>query len=118
MVRGNLFHDAVPPVDGERIETLLEHRQLVIERIVSSARVQPAEYVQAQDEWVVILQGSAVLDIDGRETRMMTGDHVFLPAGTPHTVVATSEGTIWLAVHLHPDAPSPARLRSPTQEAT
>ena len=27
------------------------------------------------------------------------GDHVFLPARTPHTVKRTREGTVWLAVH-------------------
>jgi len=40
--------------------------------------------------------------VDGRTVQLQTGDHLFLPAGTPHTVLSASAGTIWLAVHLHP----------------
>lgn len=98
---GNVFADLTPPESGERFETLLAHRNLVVERIVSSARITPGEYVQAQDEWVVLLQGEATLDVAGRPLSLNSGDHVFLPAGTPHTVQRVSEGAVWLAVHLH-----------------
>lgn len=100
---GNLYADGTPPAVGERFDTLLAHRQLVIERIVSSARITPGEYVQAQDEWVVLLQGEATLNVAGTPLTLSSGDHVFLPAGTPHTVHQVSEGAMWLAVHLHPD---------------
>jgi cupin 2 domain-containing protein len=36
MPTGNLFADAAPFSAGERFETLLSHKNLVIERIVSS----------------------------------------------------------------------------------
>ncbi len=101
MRTGNLFADARPPETGERFEHLLRHRNLVVERIVSSADITPWEYVQSQDEWVVLLQGEAVLKVAGETTALKTGDYLFLPAGTPHTVERTSQGAIWLAVHLH-----------------
>ena len=34
---GNLFENVVQPPEGERFEALLRHRNLVVERIVSSA---------------------------------------------------------------------------------
>ena len=61
----NLFADAAPPGRGERFDTLLARRPLVVERIVSSATPDTAPQCQPQDEWVVLLRGDAVLRIDG-----------------------------------------------------
>jgi cupin 2 domain-containing protein len=97
----NLFDQAEPPEQGERFDELLNHKNLVIERIVSSSVIQPTEYVQTQDEWVVLLQGEATLLVSGQPVQLRVGDHVFLPAGVAHTVERTSQGAMWLAVHLH-----------------
>ncbi|MEX2572297.1 MAG: cupin domain-containing protein [Gemmatimonadota bacterium] len=101
MRTGNLFANAAPPSDGERFDTLLAHRNLVIERIVSSADVTPSRSVQRHDEWVVLVHGEATLEVDGESIVLRNGDHVFLPAGTPHTVERVSRGALWLAMHLH-----------------
>lgn len=101
MKSGNLFADAVPPVAGERFETLLSHKHLVIERIVSSAAITPVEYVQTQDEWVLLVEGEAVLEMAGVRHELKAGHYLFLPAGVPHTVRSTSQGALWLALHLH-----------------
>ncbi len=103
MRTNNLFTDAAPPDKGERFDTILSHRNLVVERIVSSAAITPQEYVQPQDEWVLLVQGEAVLQVAGESVLLKPGDHLFLPAGMPHTVERTSKGTMWLAVHLHPE---------------
>lgn len=100
--RGNLFAQAGAPPEGERFETLLQHKNLVIERIISSSHITPTAYVQAQDEWVVLLQGEAVLEVDGLRHALKSGDHLFLAAGLAHTVLSASDGALWLAVHLHP----------------
>ena len=100
---GNLFEDTAPRAQGERVETLLQHKNLVIERIISSAATNPTALVQEQDEWVLLVQGTAVLDIDGAAKSLKAGDCVVLPAKTPHTVKQVSAGALWLAVHLHPD---------------
>ena len=102
MQTGNLFNDAEPPQQGERFDTLLNHRNLVVERIVSSATITPQEFVQRQDEWVLLVQGEAVLRVAGEPVSLKPGDYLFLPAGVPHTVERASEGAMWLAVHLHP----------------
>ncbi|HIV73250.1 MAG TPA: cupin domain-containing protein [Candidatus Aquabacterium excrementipullorum] len=109
---GNLWANALPPPEGERFDTLLAHGALVVERIVSSSRIASAPYVQTQDEWVVLLQGQAVLDVAGQSVALAAGDHLFLPAHTPHTVLSVSEGALWLAVHLHPGGAPPASASS------
>ena len=103
MPTGNLYTDAQAPQAGERFDELLRHRNLVVERIVSSAEIVPHDYVQAQDEWVLLVHGEADLRIKGELRTLKAGDYVFLPAGTPHRVERTQPGTLWLAVHLHPD---------------
>jgi len=103
MSTGNLFADAAPPERGERFETLLRRGQVEIERIVSSGAVEPTRYEQSQDEWVVLLRGSARLEVDGEPVTLARGDYLFLPSGTPHTVLRTSADAIWLAVHMHPE---------------
>lgn len=107
MQTGNLFTNAWPPQTGERFDTILSHRNLVVERIISSATLTPCEYVQPQDEWVVLVQGEATLHVAGESIALKAGDHLFLPAGVPHTVERVSAGAIWLAVHLYPQEVSP-----------
>ena len=104
----NLFADAEAPLAGERFDTLLAHQNLHIERIVSSATAHTDTCVQTQDEWVVLIQGEAELQVADTTLTLTPGDHVFLPAGTPHAVKRTRAGTLWLAVHLHPESTPPA----------
>jgi cupin 2 domain-containing protein len=111
-VVGNLFEQAQPPATGERFETLLAHRQLQIERIVSSADITPTDYLQPQDEWVLLVRGLARLRIRDSVQELQAGDHLFIPAGTPHRVESASAGALWLTVHLHPDASKPSEASS------
>lgn len=101
MPAGNLFEDAQAPREGERFDELLRHRNLVVERIVSSAQITPQDYVQTQDEWVLLVHGEADLRVAGELRTLRPGDYVFLPAGSAHRVERTAAGTLWLAVHLH-----------------
>ncbi len=95
----NLF-DSTPPANGESFTTLLEHKNVKIIRIVSSDTPDQKEYRQEEDEWVVVLEGNALLEIDGSPHPLKRGEMVFLPAGTPHRVLKTAPGTLWLAVHI------------------
>jgi cupin 2 domain-containing protein len=99
---GRLRDPAEAPAAGEELFLeLLAHRNLVVEQILSGASDEPADYLQEQDEWVVVLAGGAALAVDGEKVELGPGDWVFLPAGVPHTVLRTDAGTCWLAVHLH-----------------
>jgi cupin 2 domain-containing protein len=73
-----------------------------IERIVSSATPDATLYDQPQDEWVLLLQGEAGLEIAGEDLRLRAGEAVFIPAHTPHRVTDTASEPpcIWLAVHI------------------
>ena len=104
----NLFASLNPPNQGERFDTLLAHRNLHIERIVSTADIDSIEYVQEQDEWVLLLRGAAVMQVADETVTLGEGDYLFLPANTPHRVERCEAGTLWLAIHLHPDAYAPA----------
>lgn len=106
---GNLFSDAEPPLQGERFDTILRHRNLVIERIVSSAAITPHEYMQEEDEWVLMVRGEATLQAAGQTMPLTAGEHTFLPAGVPHSVQNVSPGAIWVAVHLFPEQTGAAK---------
>jgi cupin 2 domain-containing protein len=102
----NLYANLSGPLSGEDFVELLRCRNVVIERIVSSDRPEPRVYDQPQDEWVILLQGQASLEIAGETLHLAAGDHVFIPAHTAHRVLTTSRDPvcIWLTVHIHPDS--------------
>lgn len=104
---GNLFAVLSAPAGGEVFAELLHCRNVRIERIVSSDRPDPTLYDQEQDEWVCLLQGEAELSLHGQRLSLCAGDHLFIPAHTPHRVLRTSGDPpcIWLAVHIHPGYP-------------
>lgn len=104
----NLFRDfpaAAQNGNAETFEALLTQPNLHIERIVSTGQASPPDfwYCQTQGEWVIVLQGSAGLQLEGeaQERHLQVGDFVEIPAGCRHRVNWTdSRGpTVWLAVH-------------------
>lgn len=97
----NVFAECQPPTVGEYSSTILRDRNVHIERIISSASFGPCAYQQEQDEWVVLIKGQAVMDIAGERIELCSGDYVFLPSGLPHSVLNTSDGAVWLAVHVY-----------------
>ena len=62
----NLLADLPPPTEEEHFETLFCNPQLRIERIVSHRHASPPGfwYEQADDEWVMLVQGCAELEFD------------------------------------------------------
>jgi cupin 2 domain-containing protein len=95
----NLF-DYMIPTTGENFDTLLSHKNIEILRIISSDELEKKEYCQEEDEWVIILEGSALLLIEDEEKNVSKGEWLFIPAHTRHSVVKTENGTLWLAVHI------------------
>ena len=95
------IHQYIPPQHGETITTLLEHKNVKINRIISSDNVDPMEYLQEEDEWILLLQGKATLLVDDQEVDLTEGDTYFIPAKTPHRVIKTAQNTLWLTVHIY-----------------
>src|ERR1700730_8569392 len=84
---------------------LLWRKGVRIERIVSSGQSTPVDkpYNQENDEWVLLVSGSAGLWIEGEaERELRPDDYVLIPSHRPHRVTWTAKGepTVWLAVHL------------------
>lgn len=104
----NLFTGLKPPATGECFDPLLRYRNLRIERILSSATPEEAWFDQPQDEWVILLEGEATLEVAGTEVFLTPGDYLFLPAHTRHRLVRAHPAPrcLWLAVHLDPEAAS------------
>ena len=94
------IYDSILPQNGEIFTTLLAHKNIKINRIVSSAHVEPIEYMQDEDEWLVLLEGEATLLVEYEEKILTKGDTLFIPAKVPHTVLRTKNGTVWLTVHI------------------
>lgn len=75
-----------------------------IERIVSRGHATPDNewYDQDQHEWVLLLQGEAILAFDNErdDIRLQAGDYVTIPAHCRHRVAWTTPDTdtVWLAV--------------------
>ena len=95
------LHNFTVPKDGEDFTTLLEHKNIKINRIVSSDKIEPIEYIQDEDEWVIVIEGEATLLLKDEEKILKKGDTFFIPAKTPHKVLKTSHGTVWLTVHIY-----------------
>ena len=94
------------PHNQELFESLLSAPNILIERIISTGQATPPGkwYDQNRDEWVILLQGEALLSYaDGSTIKLKPGDYLFIPAHQKHRVeYTTSEPPcIWLAVHTH-----------------
>ena len=94
------IHDYIVPQSGEDLTTLLSHKNIKINRIVSSDNVEPVEYVQEEDQWLIVLEGKATLLIENKEKVLTEGDTLFISSKTPHSVLNTQNGTVWLTVHI------------------
>ncbi|MGY5453066.1 cupin domain-containing protein [Agarivorans sp. MS3-6] len=99
----NLFANLPDDVSCEHFSDLLSGENVRVERIVSYGQRSPAQgwYDQAENEWVVVLEGNAILVFeDGTALHLAKGDYVTIPAHTKHKVAKTAQhgATIWLAI--------------------
>ena len=96
--RGRLRDPHSAPAAGEDVTRLAQLPHAVVEQILSGRIDGPLDYRQDEDEWVVVLHGRAVLDVEDERIHLGPGDWVLLPALTPHRLVETDPGTSWLTV--------------------
>ena len=101
----NIFAGIPESLLEEFFDIILQTRNFKVERIVSRGHITPAGkwYDQEQDEWVMLLQGSAELLFEHKDTpiRLEAGDHINIPSHTRHRVSWTdpAQDCIWLAIH-------------------
>lgn len=104
MLEGNLFAHIPADLREELSETLIQSGGVRIERIVSEGHASPEGfwYDQEENEWVVVLEGSAGLRFQEKEESVVLapGDWIDIPAHAKHRVEWTdpAQRTVWLAV--------------------
>ena len=101
----NLFADIPESTEDEWMETLLRAPGFRVERIVSRGHCSPCGfwYDQEENEWILLLQGSAGLRVEGQKEILVLrpGDSFHLDRRKKHRVEWTASGqnTVWLAVY-------------------
>ena len=106
MEPGNIFESIPGNLDKEVFEQIIQSEYVKIERIISKGHTSPESgwYDQEQNEWVIVLQGEAIIDFEnGKEILLKEGSHLNIPARKKHKVSWTNPKTetIWLAVRYY-----------------
>lgn len=99
LAHGHLGSAGSAPMPGERVETLALMGAVRVERIVGGA-LHTVDFDQDHDEWVVLLEGAADIEVDGEQAHPGPGDGLFLARRTPHRLVRSDRASSWLAVHV------------------
>ena len=103
-MKNNIFDQLPKDLKEEVFEEIINSENIKIERIVSKGHTSPKSgwYEQSKNEWIILLQGEAVLSFDDTsEIRLKAGDYLNIPACSKHKVSWTKpdKETIWLAIH-------------------
>ena len=104
MDKSNIFNNIPKDLKDEFFENIISRDSIKIEKIVSKGHTSPKSgwYDQESNEWVLVLQGEAVLSFEDKDdVKLSAGDYINIPAHTKHRVSWTlpNSETIWLAVH-------------------
>jgi len=94
----NIFNYNIP-TEGESSKTLLKSKNIEIIQIVSSDKLEAKEYNQDSNEFVILLEGKAKLELEGEIKELKKGDTLNILAHTKHKVLEATNGTLWLAIH-------------------
>lgn len=92
---------SIPKASSEEIFTeLLKTPNIKIEQIVSYGQSSPEGfwYDQAENEWVVVLEGAAKIEFEDKMVELKKGEYLNILAHQKHRVAYTTNPTIWLAV--------------------
>lgn len=99
----NFFADIPENLQQELIEKVLDSASFRLERIVSRGHCSPEGfwYDQDESEWVLLLQGRAVLRFEDQEKLVVLnpGDFLLIDRHQRHRVewTAPEQNTVWLA---------------------
>ncbi len=103
MKRSNIFKNIPSELKEEVFQKILETSEFTLERIISYGHSSPKSgwYEQTENEWVLLLEGEAVVSFEDKDVRLCKGDYINIPALTKHKVSWTKPEveTVWLALH-------------------
>lgn len=104
-MRGDLLALLPDAAGAELFETLVARDGVRVERIISKGQTTPTGewYDQSWHEWVLLVQGEALVQIEGNDEpcRLVPGQWLMLPAHCRHRVEWSlpEQETVWLALH-------------------
>lgn len=93
---------AAPAATVEQFITLLQTPSFRLEKIVSHGVTSPNNcwYDQVEAEWVMLVQGEAVLEFErAGKLPLKAGDYLLISAHQKHRVDSCSPDAVWLALH-------------------
>ena len=101
----NLFAQTASTSGEEMIQSLLDGKSFRLESIHSYGQPTPEGfwYDQADEEWVLLVRGSARLEFEGEGMlHLNSGDYLLIPVHCRHRVSEVSHDAIWMALHHQP----------------
>ena len=102
MKKYNIFEEIIIDKNEEKFFEIFKNETIKIEKIVSNGQTSPQNfwYEQEENEFVLVLEGFAILQFEDKEIELKKGDCLNIKAMQKHRVKFTSldEPTIWFAV--------------------
>lgn len=102
MGKYNIFEQIIVDKNEEKFFEIFKNETIKIEKIVSNGQKSPENfwYEQEKSEFVLVLEGFAILEFEDRVVELKRGDCLNIEAMEKHRVKYTSldEPTIWFAV--------------------
>lgn len=102
MDKYNIFNEIPIDKNEEKFFEIFKNKNIKIEKIVSNGQKSPPNfwYEQEKNEFVLLLEGFAILEFEDSEVELKKGDCLNIEAFKKHRVKFTSldEPTIWFAV--------------------
>ena len=102
MEKYNIFDKIIVDKKEENFFEIFKNETIKIEKIVSNGQksLENFWYEQEKSEFILLLEGFAILEFENREVELKKGDCINIKAKQKHRVKFTSldEPTIWFAV--------------------
>ncbi len=102
MQKYNIFEQIIVDKSEEKFFEIFKNEKIKIEKIVSNGQTSPENfwYEQEENEFVLLLEGFAIVEFEDFEMELKKGDCLNIKAMQKHRVKFTSlnEPTIWFAV--------------------
>lgn len=102
MNKQNIFENIIIDNNKEEFIDLVKNENIRIERIVSNGQKSEEDfwYEQEENEFVMVLDGDAVIEFEEEEIILQKGDYLNILANRKHRVKYTNKdkATVWLAV--------------------
>lgn len=100
----NIFENTEEAGEEGLFDLLQKGDHYRIERVVSVGHSSPEGlyYDQENDQWIMLVQGTATLELEGKLVDLKAGDYLFLPKNSKHRIEKTSiePACIWLCVFI------------------